>query len=119
MMRALGWVIGDVITRTAATYYKGGSDSLLHYVREFLKYLYEYDHITVNLSVAVPKISAPFKRVLKGFGDDEIRRLLSAVDRSTTMGKRDYAMMMLAAQTGLRSVDIVKLKRGEIDWRKK
>jgi len=112
-------VIGDVITHTAETYYKGGSDSLLHYVREFLKYLYEYNYITVNLSVAVPKISAPFKRAYQGFGDDEIRRLLSAVDRSTTMGKRDYAMMMLAAQTGLRAVDIVKLKRSEIDWRKK
>lgn len=112
-------VIGDVITRTAATYYKGGAESLLHYVRDFLKYLYEYNHIAVNLSVAVPRISAPFKRALKGFSDNEIRRLLSAVDCGTAIGKRDYAMMMLAAQTGLRAVDIVKLKRGDIDWRKK
>jgi len=112
-------VVGDVITRTAATYYKGGADSLLHYVREFLKYLYEYSHITINLSVAVPKIAAPFKRVHRGFSDDEIRKLLSAVDRSTAIGKRDYAMMMLAAQTGLRAVDILKLNRSDIDWRKR
>jgi site-specific recombinase XerD len=112
-------VIGDVIAHTAAEHYKGGADSLLHYVREFLKYLYEYSHITTNLSVAVPKIAAPFKRALKGFGDDEIRRLLAAVDRSTAIGKRDCAMMVLAAQTGLRAVDIVKLKRSDIDWRKK
>jgi site-specific recombinase XerD len=111
--------IGDVITHTASTYYKGGAEALLHYVRDFLKYLYEYDHITENLSVAAPKISAPFKRAFKGFSDDEIKRLLSAVDRSTPVGKRDYAMMTLAAQTGLRAVDIVKLKRSDIDWRKK
>jgi len=112
-------VIGDVITHTASIYYKGGAESLLHYVREFLKYLYEYEHITINLSVAVPKIAAPFKRILRGFSDDEIRRLLLAVDRSTAIGKRDYAMMMLAAQSGLRAVDIVKLKRSDIDWRKR
>jgi len=112
-------VIGDVITHTAATYYKGGAESLLHYVRDFLKYLYEYKHTAINLSVAVSKIAAPFKRVRKGFSDDEIRMMLASVDRSTLIGKRDYAMMILAAQTGLRAVDIVKLKRSDIDWRKK
>jgi len=109
--------VGRVITQTASNHYKRGSDSLLHYVRSFLKYLYEYDLIQTDLSVAIPKIAAPFKKVYQGFSDDEIRKLLAAVDRNTPIGKRDYAIMTLAAQTGMRIVDILKLRRGDIDWR--
>jgi site-specific recombinase XerD len=111
--------VGSVIAQTAANRYKRGADSLLHYVRDFLKYLHEYNYIESDLSVAVPKIAAPRKKVYQGFSDKEIRKLLAAVDRNTLKGKRDYAIMMLAAQTGLRSVDILKLKRSDIDWRKR
>jgi site-specific recombinase XerD len=112
-------VISAVIIQTAANHYKRGASSLLHYVRDFLKYLHEYGIIKTNLSVGVPKMAAPSKKIYQGFTEDEIRKLLTAVDRRTLIGKRDYAMMMLAVQTGLRAVDIVKLKRGDIDWRKR
>jgi len=111
--------VGDVIIKTASSRYKRGASALLHYVRDFLKYLYEYEHIETDLSVAVPKIAAPFRKVYQGFSDGEIRKLLAAVDRNTLMGKRDYAIMTLAAQTGLRAVDVVNLKRSDIDWRKR
>jgi integrase len=111
--------VGDTITKTATNHYKCGASSLLHYVRDFLKYLCEYDLIEIDLSVAVPKIAAPFRKIRRGFTDDEIRKLLAAVDRNTSIGKRDYAIMMLAAQTGLRAVDTVKLNRSDIDWRKR
>ena len=110
--------VGSVIAHTAASRYKRGSASLLNYVRDFLKYLFEYSHIKTDLSVAVPKMASPHKKNYQGFADDEIRKLLAAVDRSTLIGKRDYAIMMLAAQTGLRSADIFALKRSDIDWRK-
>ena len=111
--------VGQVVTKTAKEHYKRGAESLLHYVRDFLKHLYDYNYIEVDLSVGVPKMASPYKKVYQGFTDDEIIRLLAAVDRDTTIGKRDYAMMILAAQTGLRGVDIAKLKRTDIDWRKR
>jgi integrase len=111
--------VGQAVTETATNHYKRGAESLLHYVRDFLKYLHDYGYINVDLSVGVPKMASPRRKVYQGFTDDEIIRLLAAVDRNAPIGKRDYAMMMLAAQTGLRGVDIFKLKRSEIDWRKK
>jgi integrase len=69
--------------------------------------------------MAVPRIAAPHKKAYQGFTNEEIRRLLAAVNRDTMKGKRDYAIMMLAAQTGLRSADILNLKRSDIDWRKR
>ena len=43
--------------------------------------------------------------------------LLEHPDRTTAIGKRDYAMMVLAAQSGLRACDVVRLELGSIDWR--
>ena len=111
--------VSNVLAHTAATRYKRGSESLLNYVRDFLKYLHEYELVESDLSVAVPKMASPHKKAYQGFTDDEIRRLLEAIDRDTSIGKRDYAILMLAAQTGLRSADIFNLKRGDIDWHKR
>ena len=33
-------------------------------------------------------------------------------------GKRNYAMLLLALRTGLRSIDIVNLKLGDIQWKR-
>jgi integrase len=113
------FLVGQVVTQTAANHYKRGAEPLLHYVRDFLKYLHGYNYIDIDLSVGVPKMASPRRKVYQGFKDNEIIRLLAAVNRDTPIGKRDYAMMALAAQTGLRCVDILKLKRSDIDWRKK
>ncbi|MCG9969673.1 tyrosine-type recombinase/integrase [Pelotomaculum terephthalicicum JT] len=47
---------------------------------------------------------------------DEICMVLNQIDRSTNIGKRDYAIVTLALATGLRAVDIVNLKLRDIDW---
>jgi site-specific recombinase XerD len=47
----------------------------------------------------------------------EVDRVLAAVDRSTPLGRRDYAVLVLAARYGLRPCDIRQLTLDEIDWR--
>jgi len=111
--------VSKVIARTVENRYSRSRESLLNYVRDFLKYLHEYGLVESDLSVAVSKMAAPRKTAYQGFTDDEIRRLLEAVNRDTSIGKRDYAILTLAAQTGLRSADILNLKRADIDWRKR
>jgi integrase len=43
---------------------------------------------------------------------------LSAVDTTTAMGKRDFAIMKLASVIGLRSVDIFGIQMTDINWKK-
>lgn len=40
------------------------------------------------------------------------------IDMDSAMGKRDYAIISLAATTGLRAADIIKLKLEDINWEK-
>ena len=46
--------------------------------------------------------------------EEELNALLDAPDRSTWTGRRDHAIIMLAAQTGLRASEIVGLASGDI-----
>lgn len=47
----------------------------------------------------------------------ELDTLLRAVDRSHAIGRRDYAVLLLAAHYGMRPSDIRQLSLEHIDWR--
>ena len=57
------------------------------------------------------------KKLLPAFEPDEVARVLDAVDRSTPVGKRDYAFVLTGAATGLRVADIAGLRLKDVDWR--
>jgi site-specific recombinase XerD len=49
---------------------------------------------------------------------DDIDAVLSAIDRHTPRGKRDYAIIMLGVVMGLRACDIARLRLTDVDWQK-
>ena len=49
--------------------------------------------------------------------DDELSRILNVIDAESEAGKRDKAMILLAATTGMRACDIIRLQLSDIDWR--
>ncbi len=83
-------------------------------VRRLLIYLFENGVTKANFSACVPTPSYP-QTLPSVYSGDEVARLLSSVDRSTGLGKRDYAVLMLATHLGLRSSDIVNLSFKDID----
>lgn len=78
-------------------------------IREFLMFLYEISDINADYSRIVPRYTKPFK-LPTTYSHQEIQRLEGAFDRTTTIGKRNYAMILLATRLGLRSGDIVGLR---------
>ena len=47
---------------------------------------------------------------------EQVQRLLAVVDRRAPNGRRNYAMLLLAATYGLRSCEIRALRLDDIDW---
>ncbi len=43
-------------------------------------------------------------------------KLLEAIDRGNPAGKRDYAMILLVARLGLRTIDLKRLKLENLKW---
>lgn len=87
-------------------------------LRSFFKYLYKSGKCKVDFSLSVPSIRKP--QILPStYTKEELERLLSSIDRTTVVGKRDYVIMLLAQKLGMRSGDIAKLKYSDIDHRTK
>lgn len=110
-------IVNDCIPILAPKY-PCGMKSCIPVIRSFLAFLYEKGLTTDALESAIPETSAPRRAIRYGYASDELEKMLLAADRTTTVGKRDYAMMLLAIQTGLRVIDISNLTFQNIDWRR-
>lgn len=89
-------------------------------IRAFLRFLNESGTCPNDLSEQLPMIQARKQtRIPSVWTADELKRLLSVIDRGSPKGKRDYAIILLACFLGLRVSDIKKLTFSCFDWREK
>lgn len=66
----------------------------------------------------VPRIVYHAKaKLTKAWSEEEITRMLNAIDRANPTGKRDYCIMAIAANYGIRTGDILGLTINDIDWK--
>ena len=94
-----------------------GIINTLPIIRKFCELLNEEKIFCQNWA-DILKIKLPYSKTAHPpFTNSEIKKLLNAPDKATPIGLRDYAMMLLAAATGIRSIDIINLKLSDIDWR--
>jgi site-specific recombinase XerD len=91
--------------------------TLLSALRCFLRYLEDQKFTSRRLSLAVPSNGARKTLVIPTITIQEEQAILNAIDRNSTQGKRNYAMVLLALRTGLRSIDIANLKLLNIKWK--
>ena len=85
-------------------------------MRSFARFMAEKHPELPDISPALVFSAAKRRRVYVGYTHEDAQKIFSAINRSSTMGMRDYAMIMLAYTTGLRGCDIVNLKFDSIDW---
>ena len=86
-------------------------------LRHFLNYLNDKNLILFSGNELFPVIfTNKRERILSFYSISEIRRIVSAIDRSTPYGKRDFIVVLLAAELGIRSGDILRLKMSDIHW---
>ena len=58
------------------------------------------------------------RRIYPCMPQNDLNIVFESVDRNTTIGKRDYAMLALAANSGMRAGDIANIKLSDIDWQR-
>lgn len=84
---------------------------------DVLHYAYKKGLHSKDLSCICPKVMVyRNQRIPSVFTEEEIDSMLSQIDRKSPMGKRDYAILLLAKKTGLRSGDIRRLKFSNFHW---
>lgn len=92
--------------------------SYLGVVRRFLQYVFLRQGMDQDLSFAVGGAKCyRYASLYDVLAETELCRLLLSVDRSAAIGKRDYAILLLAARYGMRPSDIRKIRLEDIHWR--
>ena len=88
-------------------------------IRLYLRYLYDQGLARKDYSLYVVKDNYHHSdNVPTTYTEDEISKTIAAVDRSSAIGKRNYLILLLAAEYGWRSSDITKFRLNQIDWDK-
>lgn len=87
-------------------------------MKKFFIFLNTKKYSTINVQGILANPVPQRKKVLPCFTKEELTSIFSNIDISTTLGKRDYAILKLAVGTGLRIIDIVNLCFSNIDWKR-
>ena len=88
------------------------------HLRSFLRFLAARNQAPEGLDAQIdtPRVYRG-ERLPRSLPWETVRTLLKSVDRSTPMGRRDFAMLLLIATYGLRTSEVVTLTLDDIDWR--
>jgi len=102
-------------------YFEGGKvgdrEASLPNLKKYFGYLFQQGILKSNYSSRFPKqkiIRRP--KFHSMYGEEEVKKIILSIDRSSAGGKRDYAMTLLAASLGMRISDIANLKFKNINW---
>ncbi len=87
-------------------------------LRMFLRFLHTAGYHAEDLSAKLPRLPSAgrYQRIPSAWPDGAIPRLVAAVDRGNPIGKRDYAILLLAARLGMRVGDIKALTLAAFHW---
>lgn len=87
-------------------------------VKRFVQFLHRENAMERDLSYVMRRIGKEFKHVRTPsfYTPEEIRMLEKSIARSSSVGKRNYAMVLLCSRLGLRVSDVANLEFGNIDW---
>lgn len=90
---------------------------ILREIRRMLIWAYDSEYIDIQLSEYVPHVkNIRQQKIPSTFTNSEIEQILKSVDRANPLGKRNYAIFLIAARIGIRISDIKALTFSNIDW---
>jgi site-specific recombinase XerD len=105
------------VRREAHKLSPGCAQLLVTALRSFLRFLRYQGKIKSDLAACVPTVARwSFAALPKFLPAGTVQKVLDRNDRRTSVGRRDYAILVLLARLGLRACEIVALNLEDIDW---
>jgi site-specific recombinase XerD len=86
-------------------------------LRSFLQYARYKGYISLDLAASVPAVASwTMATIPRSLPPEHVELVLAHCNRETCLGRRDYAILMLLARLGLRSLEVASLMLEDIDW---
>lgn len=106
------------ITRCAKRYAPATVTDVCCMLRSFTRFLRASGRISVDLAESVlGPVRRSGARPHRTLPWSDVQRILRAIDRSTPLGKRDYALLLLMGTYGLGAGETIRITLDDIDWR--
>ena len=106
------------IERHAQDWSAASGKAMCWSLRAFLRYLHYRGLNPLALAGCVPSIRRWKLASLPTYlSAAQVQKVLDGCDRTTALGRRDYAILMMLAKLGLRADEVVTLTLDDIDWR--
>ena len=91
--------------------------NILYTVRDFLHYCASEGIVREELTKLIATFNTGLnERLPSYYSIAEVALILQSVDRKTSMGKKEYAILVLAAKLGMRASDIIRIELENIKW---
>ena len=85
--------------------------------RAFLRFLATHGVVPASIEGAVPTIREwKHARLPRALADDQVQRVLDAIDETRPNGRRDRAILLLLSRLGLRAAEAAALTVKDVDW---
>jgi site-specific recombinase XerD len=112
------WEVSNFIVQYTGCKSPTSSQSMVKALRSFFRFLTQEGETQIDLATCIPSVPCRKQaRLPKYISDNEVEKLLAACDRSTPVGRRDYAVLLLLARLGLRAGEVAGLHLEDVDWR--
>jgi site-specific recombinase XerD len=100
--------------RMAPPAVKGVANAL----RSFLRFGEFRGEVLAGLAAGVPSVATwtTTPPIPKAIAAEHAQRTIDSCDRSTAVGRRDRAVLLLLARLGLRACEVIRLALDDIDW---
>ncbi len=86
-------------------------------IRLFLRFLAGKEYIQTDFEYVLSRNRYPKREKLPSiYSAEEVKQIELSVEQSGPVGKRDYAILLLATRLGLRASDICRLEFDHLDW---
>ncbi len=113
-----GMDVNAFLLRECGRVSAGSAKGRVAELRSALRFLYLQGITPLRLGTAVPPVGGWRLATLPPtMTAADVQLLLDCCDRSCAMGIRDFAMMMVLARLGLRSIEVARLELRDVDWR--
>lgn len=109
--------VTDFVLRWAHSQSPGKAKLLVTSLRSFFRFLLQDGEIEVDLAAVVPSVADWRRSTVPNYlSQEDVERVLDTCDRSTALGRRNYAILLLLARLGLRACEVARLELDDIDW---
>lgn len=119
-VESVGGITGEHIQgylRYISAFSSPSKDHMMRTVRQFMEFYWQNKYHAQNLASFAPNVHYDKRaRIPSAYSYEDVTKILSMVDRSNPVGKRNYAILLLITRLGLRTGDVSRLRFENFDW---